>query len=74
MMDWSRIEHAATDYTTQACAVVVATGLASAVSGLSAEALGYTGHFVASAVASGAAALAAGPLTRRSLARCAGPT
>ncbi len=45
MMDWCRKESNATDYTVQASAVVIATGLASALSGFSAQALGYAGHF-----------------------------
>jgi predicted MFS family arabinose efflux permease len=45
MMDWSRPAHAATDYTVQACAVVVATGAAAVLSGASAQALGYPAHF-----------------------------
>jgi MFS transporter, PAT family, beta-lactamase induction signal transducer AmpG len=54
MMDWCEPETSATDYTVQACAVVIATGLASALSGFSAGALGYFGHFcVATAVALG---------------------
>lgn len=46
MMDWARPSHAATDYTVQACAVVIATGLASAGSGVLADALGYAGMYV----------------------------
>lgn len=45
MMDVSRPETGATDYTLQACVVVVATGLAASASGFSARALGYPGHF-----------------------------
>ncbi len=45
MMDWSSRESSATDYTVQASAVVVATGLGSTLSGLSAGALGYAAHF-----------------------------
>lgn len=45
MMDWSRPESGATDYTVQASAVVIATGGANALSGFSAKALGYVGHF-----------------------------
>jgi RhtX/FptX family siderophore transporter len=52
MMDWSSREHAATDYTVQASAVVVATGLAAAVAGFSAQALGYFGHFCLATAAS----------------------
>lgn len=46
MMDACRPTHAATDYALQASAVVVATGIASAIGGASAEALGYAGHIV----------------------------
>lgn len=52
MMDWCSRETSATDYTVQASAVVIATGLASALAGFSAQALGYFGHFcVATALA-----------------------
>jgi MFS transporter, PAT family, beta-lactamase induction signal transducer AmpG len=46
MMDWSRVESSGTDYTVQASAVVIATGVASTLSGVSADALGYAAHFV----------------------------
>jgi len=49
MMHECRPEHAGTDYTVQASLVVVATGGAAAVSGFSAQALGYSGHFLLSA-------------------------
>jgi RhtX/FptX family siderophore transporter len=49
MMDACRPEHAATDYTVQSSLVVLATGGAAAVSGFSASALGYSGHFALSA-------------------------
>lgn len=49
MMDACRPEVAATDYTVQACAVVIAAGGASAVSGWSAHHLGYSGHFALAA-------------------------
>jgi PAT family beta-lactamase induction signal transducer AmpG len=45
MMDWCRQGSEATDYTVLACLVVVSTGAASALSGFSAERLGYAGHF-----------------------------
>jgi len=45
MMDWSRDHASGSDYTVQASAVVIATGAAGAVSGFSAQALGYVGHF-----------------------------
>lgn len=50
MMDWSSKESAATDYSIQASAVVVATLLASSLSGLSANAFGYPCHFVIATV------------------------
>ncbi len=46
MMDATRPDRAATDYTVQACVVVLATGAASALGGFTASALGYTGHFI----------------------------
>jgi MFS family permease len=49
MMDACDPDRAGTDYTTQACLVVIATGLASALSGVSADHLGYQTHFVLSA-------------------------
>jgi predicted MFS family arabinose efflux permease len=60
MMDWSSPQAAATDYTVQASAVVIATGLASALAGFSAQAFGYAGHFfLAAAIAVGAPLLVA---------------
>ena len=50
MMDGCRRECAATDYTVQASGVVIATGVASALSGFSAGLLGYTGHFLLATV------------------------
>ncbi len=55
MMDWCRPGASAADYTTQASAVVIATGLASTLSGVSAQALGYEKHFVVAAIFAGAA-------------------
>lgn len=49
MMETCRPEHAGADYTVQACLVVVASIAASAVSGFSAQALGYAWHFTLSA-------------------------
>jgi PAT family beta-lactamase induction signal transducer AmpG len=49
MMDFCRREHAATDYTVQASAVVIATGAAQLLSGVFAQTFGYFAHFVASA-------------------------
>jgi RhtX/FptX family siderophore transporter len=45
MMDWSRAESGATDFTVQACAMAIATGIATSISGVSADLLGYAGHF-----------------------------
>jgi MFS family permease len=52
MMDFSRTEMAGTDYTVQASIVVISTGVAAALSGLSAQALGYAGHFAVAAAIS----------------------
>lgn len=46
MMDRAHAETAGTDYTVQASVVVIATGLASATSGVLAEALGYGTFFL----------------------------
>jgi RhtX/FptX family siderophore transporter len=46
MMDWCSEGSSATDYTVQASAVVIATGVASAVAGFSAQAFGYFTHFL----------------------------
>jgi len=67
MMDWSRAETGGTDYTVQASAVVIATGLASTVSGFSAAALGYAGHFaVAAALCAAAVVVVAAVFPRTS--------
>ncbi len=50
MMDASRPEHAATDYTLQASLVVLASGLGSAISGLLADRIGYVGCFITAAL------------------------
>ena len=50
MMDQCRPGNAGTDYTLQASVIVVAVTLVSSVSGISAEALGYVGHFTLTAV------------------------
>jgi PAT family beta-lactamase induction signal transducer AmpG len=50
MMDACRPSQSATDYTVQSCAVVVATGSASALSGVLAKSLGYAGMFSLSTV------------------------
>ncbi|MGC4117965.1 MAG: MFS transporter [Myxococcales bacterium] len=52
MMDWCSKDAGATDYTVQASAVVVSTGLASAVAGFSANYLGYPAHFALAAALS----------------------
>jgi MFS family permease len=57
MMDWSRPTSSGTDYTVQASAVVIATGIAATLSGFSADALGYGWHFIA---ATGLCAIAVG--------------
>lgn len=62
MMDWSSRETGATDYTLQASAVVIASGLASSLSGFSAGRFGYTSHFALSFVLASAAALVAATL------------
>jgi MFS family permease len=49
MMDFSRPEHAGTDFTVQACVMVIVTGVSSVLSGLSAEYLGYALHFLLAA-------------------------
>ncbi|WP_395807106.1 MFS transporter [Archangium minus] len=55
MMDICRPEHAASDYTVQASLVVLATGGAAAVSGFSAQTLGYAWHFTLAAALCAAA-------------------
>jgi MFS family permease len=53
MMDASDPEHAGTDYTLFACAIVVAMGLANFTGAVIADAAGYTPTFVAGMVLSG---------------------
>lgn len=65
IMDWCRPGHAATDATVQASTVVIATLIASAVSGFSAERLGHRAHFVFAAVLATGAVLAVALLFRR---------
>lgn len=48
MMDWCSEAAAATDYTVQACAVVIATGAASSLAGFSAQSIGHFAHFALS--------------------------
>jgi MFS family permease len=52
MMDRCDPERAASDYTLQACVVVIATGVAQALSGFVAQALGWPMHFAVSAALS----------------------
>ena len=53
MMDASDSEHAGTDYTLLACAVVLGGGLAGVVAGFSGDLLGYAGTFGLSFLLSG---------------------
>lgn len=66
MMDWSSADSGATDYTAQASAVVIATGAAAALSGVSASRLGYTGHFVLATALAAAVPAAVAALFPRS--------
>jgi len=52
MMDWCSSDASATDYTVQASAVVIATAVAAAAAGFSAQALGYFHHFCLAAALS----------------------
>jgi MFS transporter, PAT family, beta-lactamase induction signal transducer AmpG len=52
MMDRCRETHAGTDYTVQASIVLIGAGVVSGFSGVSANALGYTAHFVVAAAVS----------------------
>jgi RhtX/FptX family siderophore transporter len=55
MMDWCSRDASATDYTVQASAVVVATGVAASAAGFTAQRLGYFHHFcLATALSLGA--------------------
>jgi MFS family permease len=71
MMDRSRPEAAATDYTVQASVIVIATGSAAAASGFSADMLGYPTHFGTATILCLAAVWMvwqqAGPARQRSL-------
>ena len=60
MMHWCRRGHEGSDYTLQASLVVVSTGLANAIGGLSAHTFGYATHFSAAALATLAAAVFTG--------------
>lgn len=57
MMDFCRADEAGTDYTLQASIVVIATGVASILSGVSAGVIGYGPHFLAAGGLSLAAVL-----------------
>jgi PAT family beta-lactamase induction signal transducer AmpG len=46
MMDWCRPQFSGSDYTVQASAVVIATGVSSTLAGVSADLLGYGVHFI----------------------------
>lgn len=78
MMDASDPAHAGTDYTLQACVIVIATGLAGFAGGLLGDALGYAAMFALSTLLSGAGcvlllwALAAGRVPARLAAAQAG--
>lgn len=65
MMDACDPAQAGTDYTLQACVVVVATGAMSAVSGFSAKALGFPMHFGLATLLCAAGLLGVAALTRR---------
>jgi predicted MFS family arabinose efflux permease len=71
MMDACGAEHAGTDYTIQASVVVFATGIAGAVAGFSAAALGYPAHFALSGLVALVALLP--PLLNRGSSRGEGP-
>jgi predicted MFS family arabinose efflux permease len=49
MMDWSRPAASGTDYTVQASAVVIATGISGMLGGVSAQLVGYGAHFLIAA-------------------------
>jgi len=57
MMDFCRPEHAGTDYTIQASVVVIGSSIATALSGFSVDAIGYSPHFFLAAGLSLAAVL-----------------
>ncbi len=67
MMDWTRRDHTGTDYTILASAVVISTGIAQVLSGVSAHHLGYAAHFVLAAVLCAAGGIAALLLFGRAL-------
>ncbi len=65
MMDACDPAQAGTDYTLQACVVVVATGAMSAASGFSAKALGFPMHFTLATLLCAAGLVGVAALTRR---------
>ncbi|MEC7526125.1 MAG: MFS transporter [Myxococcota bacterium] len=68
MMDACRADHAATDYTLQACAVVISTGVGAALAGALAATFGYAGLFTLAAFVGALAALLSTGLRRRAFA------
>lgn len=68
MMDAALKETGASDYTAQASVVVLASGVGSALSGVSADALGYLWHFVLAGAVCVVGSLAMIPLYRRGIA------
>jgi predicted MFS family arabinose efflux permease len=68
MMDAALKETGASDYTAQASVVVLASGVGSALSGVSADALGYLWHFVVAGVVCVVGSLAMIPLYRLGIA------
>ncbi|HEY6725675.1 MAG TPA: hypothetical protein VI197_16690, partial [Polyangiaceae bacterium] len=60
MMQWCRAGHEGSDYTLQASLVVVSTGLAHALAGVSAHHFGYAAHFAIATLATLAATLITG--------------
>lgn len=68
MMDAPRAQTSATDYTVQACVVVIASGVGSNFSGFSAQAFGYAVHFVGAGVVCVAGTLVMIPLYRAKIA------
>lgn len=64
MMDTCDPAQAGTDYTLQACLVVVATGAMSAVSGFSANALGFPAHFALATILCALGLIGVAALTR----------
>jgi MFS family permease len=65
IMDWSRASASATDSTVQASTVVIATGLATALSGVSAAHLGYPLHFAMASLLAAVAVVVAAALFPR---------